>query len=143
MKDGEANAGLIRHVTRRLDEFFDENDPTEFNSIEDAQRMFSRWLRHKEAPGKPVKLGDGMVAQEVFAEDIGDQFSATLAFIKLFDNGRVGIMWSPMLFDKAMLLPDELRDDLIELLRFHAKKLEDRSLDERMRECAGKMTGTA
>lgn len=143
MKNDEAGIELIKHVTRRLDEFLYENTPAQFHTIEEMQRNFARWLRLKETGGSKIKHGEGMIAEEVFVEDFISEHSATLGFIKIVDNGHVGVMWSPLLFTVGTMMPDELREELVELLRFHADKLEDRSLDTRMRECAGKMMGTA
>lgn len=143
MKNGEAGIALIKHVTRRLDEFLYENTPGRFQTIEEMQRKFARWLRQKETSGNRIKHGDGMIAEEVFAEDFISEHSATLGFIKIVEGGHVGVMWSPLLFTVGTMMPDELREELVGLLRFHADKLEDRSLDTRMRECAGKMMGTA
>lgn len=48
MKDGEANVALIKHVTKRLEEFFYENDPASFDSLEDMQHVFSLWLHRRD-----------------------------------------------------------------------------------------------
>lgn len=143
MNDSKANVALIKHVTKCLNEFLDENSPGRFQTIEEMQRNFARWLRQKETGGNKIKHGDGMIAEEVFAEDFINEHSATLGFIKIVEGGHVGVMWSPLLFMVGTMMPDELREELVGLLRFHADKLEDRSLDTRMRECAGKVTGAA
>lgn len=144
MKNGEGNVGLIRHITRRIDEFFDENRSEEFESLEQMQQMFSYWLRQKETGGRRLtKVAEGVIAQHVPAEEVLGEDSYTLGFIKLMDNGHVGVMWTPLIFGEAVQMPDELRDDLVKLLRMHADKLQDRSLDKRMQECSGNWIGAA
>lgn len=142
MKTSEANIALIRHVTRCIDEFCYEHPAAKLADFALVRRAFSHFLREKDACNHAMKQGDGFIAQQVNLEDIVDEKNGTasLGFIKLFVNrGRVGLMWNPMLFsDNPVLMPDVLRKDLVELLRFHASKLEDRSLDERMREVAPK-----
>lgn len=142
MKDSEANVALIRHITRRIDEFFDDYRSLDFETVEEVQQGFARWLRQKET-GTRIKQGQGMIVQEVPAEEIFGDGSATLAFVKLMDSGYVGVMWTPLLFDGPIPMPDELREDLVELLRFHADILKDRTLDKRMKECTGTTIGAA
>ena len=44
MRDDEANIRLIKHVTKRLDEFLDEIKPEEFETIEELEQAFVRFL---------------------------------------------------------------------------------------------------
>jgi hypothetical protein len=91
---------------------------------------------------KPPKMAEGVIAQEFDGNEVGDaEKGITLAMIRMFP-GKVGLMWSPVLFN-VLPMPDELREQLVKMLRFHADRLEDRSLDERMKEVHGKMTGEA
>jgi hypothetical protein len=93
---------------------------------------------------KPAKFTDEIITQEFDAGEITDGESMTLAFVKMFKNGKLGLMWSPILFVNPNLpLPDEMREQLVKMLRFHADRLEDRSLDERMKDLTGKMMGDA
>lgn len=93
---------------------------------------------------KPAKFAEGIIAQEFTPDQVVDDSSMVLAFLKLFKTGQVGLMWSPFLFNNpAMPLPDELRAELVEILRYHADKLESREMDKRMQEIRGNMTGAA
>jgi hypothetical protein len=84
---------------------------------------------------KPVNFFDDIVAQEVDVKDTVDENSATVAALRIHRNGSVGLMWSPFLFTNPNLpLPDAVREELVKTLRFHADRLEDRSMDARMRE---------
>jgi hypothetical protein len=87
---------------------------------------------------KPAKSFHGVTAQEFEAKEVVDDTSATLGFVKLFKGGDVGILWSPLLFCEGTKMPDELRQMIVERLRFYADRLEDRSLDARMKELFGK-----
>lgn len=93
---------------------------------------------------KPAKFGDGFIAQhaENMAEVVDDT-SVTIATIKLFHNGRAGILWAAPLFSDALAMPDELREMLVRQLRLHADKLESREMDARMKELVGKQGGEA
>lgn len=143
MRDNEVGVALIRSVTRRIDEFLHDNPAAQFADESKVIHAFCRYLRMKDGGTRTIKQGDGMVAQEVDLENIVDEHSAALAQVKLFANGRVGLMWLPQLFTVPGFMSDELREDLIKLLRFHADKMQDRSMDERMKQCAQKMTGVA
>ena len=95
---------------------------------------------------KPAKFVDGIIAQTVEPGEMVDEDDGgiMLAMLKMFKDGPVGLMWSPLFFtNPAMPMPDELREALVKTLRFHADRLEDRSLDERMKQVAGKMGGEA
>jgi hypothetical protein len=86
---------------------------------------------------KPAKFVDGAIKQEYDREEVVDDTSATIGFIKLFQDGRVGVLFSPILFDTGTAMPDEVREQIIEKLRFTADRLEDRSMDARMKELIG------
>lgn len=83
---------------------------------------------------KPAKFSRDTIAQELDrSEAVGEDDSVMIAMIKMFPKeGRIGLMWTPMLFN-VFPMPDELRAKLVEMLRYHAARLEDRSLDERMK----------
>lgn len=48
MNDGKANIALIRHVTRRIDEFLYEYEPENFATVGEMLEAFSRWLMDRE-----------------------------------------------------------------------------------------------
>jgi hypothetical protein len=93
---------------------------------------------------KPAKFGDGIIAQEMTVEECVDDTSALLGMVKMFKAGQVGLMWTPMLFTgPSSPMPDALRETLVQLLRFHADRLEDRSIDKRMKDLLGGKSGDA
>lgn len=91
---------------------------------------------------KPAKFGEGFIAQELNPEEAVDSGEGILiGMIKMWKTGAVGLLWTPVIFTNALPLPDDLRAKLVEILRYHADRLEDRSMDARMKELAGKMMG--
>lgn len=44
MKDTEANTGLIKHVYRRVEAFWDEFSPEDFDDLAQMERVFAQWL---------------------------------------------------------------------------------------------------
>lgn len=142
MKDTEANTALIKHINKRIEQFLDDYDPTNFASITELQFAFARWLRRKEKDIFPPKNVNGVIGQQVDPEDVQDEHSHTLAFVKMFNDGKVGVMWSPLPFTAAPM-PDELREVLVHTLRFHADRLADKSLDKEMQRINGGWTGAA
>lgn len=94
---------------------------------------------------KKAKFGEGVIAQEADRSEVvsEDGSSVTLAFIKMFENGQIGLLWMPHLFadSSPVKMPDMLRAKLVELLRYHADRLEDRSMDARMKELMGNAAG--
>jgi hypothetical protein len=94
---------------------------------------------------KPAKFAENIIAQEFDGSEVvdADGNGMTIAMVRMFRTGQVGLMWSPVLFNDMLPLPDELREQLVKMLRFHADRLEDHSLDERMKQVAGKMAGEA
>jgi hypothetical protein len=90
---------------------------------------------------KPAKFVDGTIKQEYDVSEVVDDTSATIGFIKLFQGGRVGVLFSPILFSTGTAMPDALREMLVEKLRFTADRLEDRSMDARMKELIGTSGG--
>jgi len=57
--------------------------------------------------------------------------SPPLAVISLDPSTGIRMLWLPQLFGSGAL-DDELRAELVAMLRFHALKLESRELDARM-----------
>ena len=54
MKDQIAVPALIRHLHKRIEEFFDEHEPEEFESIDELTRAFSGFLfRERYVKEKP------------------------------------------------------------------------------------------
>ena len=89
---------------------------------------------------KPANYFDGILAQEVQVKDTVDENSAMVAALRIYRDGSIGLMWSPFLFTNPDLpLPDAVRNELVRTLRFHADRLEDRSMDARMREVIPKL----
>lgn len=62
----------------------------------------------------------------------GDEGMPPLAVVRLAQEG-VQFMWLPELFLTG-LINDELRADLVKLLRFHADRLEQKDIDRRIHE---------
>ena len=93
---------------------------------------------------KPAKFSPDVISQELDrSEAIGDDGSVLMAMVKMWNNGRIGLLWTPIIFNTATPLPDDLRRSLIEMLRFHADRLEDRSLDARMKKLDPNPGGSA
>lgn len=48
MKDTEANVQLIKHVNHRVEKFFDEFSPEDFDNVVQMERVFAKWLLDQE-----------------------------------------------------------------------------------------------
>ena len=67
-----------------------------------------------------------------------------LAYLKFTEQSGIGFYWLPDLFSNpALALPDEVRAEIVQILRFHADKLESRETDERMKRIAPYGKGAA
>jgi hypothetical protein len=80
-----------------------------------------------------MQTADGMRMElHETSEVLDKKTGATLAFLKLSPEGTVHLLWSPIMFSRAVPMPEDLRATVVKLLRFHADKLESRDLDKRM-----------
>lgn len=134
---------LLAHFMHRMNEFFNEYKAEEIDE-KDLGNKFARWLYAKDAHNAAFKTAEGVVAQAFNAEEVADSQSIVMAHLKLFQDHGVGLMWMADLFvNPAIPMPDELRNDIVRTLRFHADKVESRDLDMRLAQVYKSRTGAA
>lgn len=145
MNEQHAQKAMMQHMLHRVNEFLDENKVEEFENDEQLSFAFSRFLRMKEKRNFALKTAPGGgTAQEAYLEDVVDEHSTTIAFLKMIDTGRIGLLWCPLLFcNPGLPMPEEVRTAIVETLRFHANALESRAIDREMAKVAPKMPGDA
>jgi hypothetical protein len=85
---------------------------------------------------KPFKKPEGWDPGAFFertSDQVFDDAGVTIGFVRLNRTGTLTLNWSTVFFNNpALPVPDEVRAEIVRVLRQHADGLESRELDKLM-----------